>query len=84
MSCSTRCCTCALHASFVKNAVQDIALLVVILFLEDQGCDLNQEAGQFSLHSKCMQSALSACRQAGWSCPLRNEEALAAQQAMQM
>ena len=44
-------CTCALHASLIQDAVQDIALLIVILLLEDQGCDLNQETGQLSLQA---------------------------------
>lgn len=42
--------TCALHPSLVQNAVKDVALLIVILLLEDEGRDLNQEAGQLSLH----------------------------------
>ena len=44
-------CTCALHASLVQDAVQNIALLILILLLEDQGCDLNQKTGELSLHA---------------------------------
>ena len=35
--------TCALHAGLVQDAVQNVALAILILFLEDQRCDLNQE-----------------------------------------
>ena len=48
----TRDNTCALHASLVQDAVQDVALAILVLFLEDQGCDLNEETGQLGLRSQ--------------------------------
>ena len=42
--------TSSLHASLVLDAVKNVTLAILILLLEDQGCDLHQEAGQLSLH----------------------------------
>ena len=44
--------TCALHASLVQDAVQDVALAILIFLLEDQSRDLNQETGQLSLQQR--------------------------------
>lgn len=44
--------TCSLHACLVLDAVQNVALAILIPLLEDQGCDLNQEAGQLGLHRR--------------------------------
>ena len=42
--------TCALHAGFVQNLVQQEPFALVILLAKDQGGDLNQETVQLGLH----------------------------------
>lgn len=42
--------TSPLHSSLVLDAIKNVTLAILILLLEDQGCDLNQEAGQLGLH----------------------------------
>lgn len=51
--------TCSLHACLVLDAVQDVGLAILILLFEDQGCDLNQKAGQLGLHGS--RSAAEPC-----------------------
>lgn len=41
--------TCALHAGLVQDAVQNVALAILVFLLEDQSRDLDQETGQLSL-----------------------------------
>lgn len=43
--------TGALHASLVEDLVDDVALAVLVLLGQDEGCDLNQKAVQLSLRT---------------------------------